>query len=513
MKRYQKFMDGVRASDTLHRRLVELKEPEKKPAAWMKYGTVAAALALVVGTGAWGLKAGLPWAGYDKRLVDLAPENATAGVPDIAPVESIEPAPHMFAGGYDVTEDGVTAHYLLPYIEYGGTQDTQTALDWDVPPGSVKRDLTGEEIAALMGGEDAVSTHLGWGVEYVLTGWAAWYEDGSFWGAYINGIMPNYGAAPRELEFAVTAGQLPPTCIVYPGSVEQNISGVMVTADKSDWEEPWGSSSYDVHERRVSFLKGDYGFRFEFSSGDPELTEEMVSRLVRWVVDSGVAADRLSSDGAALAHPWEADPNTGVGEPNWNDSGEGRTCPDCGVYIEPGMKHYHTQDGGVDTSYYDPNGYALNAYDPNELADRGINPGEAVPESDSFLTCRTCGGGVPDGTGHYCKADGSGGYVCALCGEAFPEGKVHSHEICGYPLAPETYTCETCGESVPYGMAHDCAMCDGYPVPYVCEVCGQTLPAGVEHSHSCEVCGETLLEGVEHSHQEEHHQDHHGDHH
>lgn len=449
MKRYQKFMDGVRASDTLHRRLVELKEPEKKPAAWVKYGTVAAALALVVGAGAWGLRAGLPWAGYDERLVDRDPENVMAGIPDIAPEESIEPAPHMFAGSYEVTRDGVTAHYLLPYIEYGGTQDTQTALDWDVPPGSVKRDLTQEEIAALMGGEDAVSTHLGWGVEYLLTGWAAWYEDGSFWGAYINGHMPNYGAAPRELEFAVTAGQLPPTCIAYPGSVEQNISGVMVTADKSDWEEPWGSSSYDVHERRVSFLKEDYGFRFEFSSGDPELTEEMVSRLVRWVIDSGVAVDQLSSDGAVLAHPWEADPNTGVGEPNWNDSGE------------------------------------TSGYDPNELADRGINPGEAVPEADSWLTCRTCGGGIPDKTGHYCKADGSGGYVCGLCGEVFPEGKVHSHEICGYPLAPDSH---------------------------VCEVCGQTLPAGVEHSHSCEVCGETLLEGVEHSHQEDHHQDHHGNH-
>lgn len=485
MKRYQRFMDGVRASDTLHQRLLNLEPPQKRPAAWKKYGGIAAAFILAAGMGAWGMKAGLPWAGYDERLVDRDPENATAGMPDIAPVESIEPAPHMFAGSYEVTRDGVTTNYLLPYIEYGETGGMETALDWDVPPGSVKRELTQEEIAALVGGEDAVSVHLGWGAEYVLTGWAAWYEDGSFWGAYINGIMPNYGAAPRELEFAVTAGQLPPTCIAYPGSVEQNISGVMVTADKFDWKEPWGSSSYDVHERRVSFLKGDYGFRFEFSSGDPELTEEIVSRLVRWVIDSGVEADRLSSDGAVLAHPWEADPNTGVGEPNWDDSGEGRTCPVCGVYIEAGVEHYHNQDGGVDTSYYDP----------NELADRGINPGEAVPESDCFLTCRTCGGGVPDKTGHYCKADGSGGYVCGLCGEAFPEGKVHSHEMCGLPLPPETYTCETCGESVPYGMAHDCAMCDGYPAPYVCEVCGQTLPAGAEHSH-----------------QEDHHQDHHGNH-
>lgn len=415
MRQYKDYMDRVKVSDTLHQRLLGLEAAGKRPVPWKKYGAMAAALILVCALGAWAAGR-LPGGGSYQLALVPGPEPETDVKPDIAPEGPggvAEPGEKAL-GSYDVARDGVTAHYILPYIEYGEAQGSGTALDWDVPPGSVKRDLTQEEIAALMGGEDVLSDHLAWGEEYALSGWAAWYGDGSFWGAYINGVLPNYGGAAREFEFAVTAGQTPPTCIAYPGSVEQDIGGVTVTADKSDWEVPWGSSAYEVHERRVSFLKGEYGFRFAFSSGDPELTEEMVSRLVRWVIDSGVAVDRLSSDGAVLAHPWEADPSTGVGEPNWNDSGE-------------------------------------TSYDPGELAERGCSPGKAVPEADSFLTCRTCGGGIPDQTGHYCKADGSGGYMCGFCGEVFPEGKVHSHEMCGDPPAPVESGETVCG----YPLADD----------------------------------------------------------
>ncbi len=274
----------------------------------------------------------------------------------------------------------------------------------------------------------------------MLTGWAAWYEDGSFWGAYINGVCPNYGAPASKFEFAVTEGQLPPTCIVYPGSVEQNIGGVMVTANSCETTD-YFAESVPVSIRQVSFLAENYGYRFEVSSGDPELAEELVSRLVRRIIDQGITP--LGQAGSY-------------------------TCPGCGAYIEAGVEHDHTQDGSP--------------------RDRGENwcgtPGadtEAYP-SDSFLTCRTCGGGVPDGTEHYCKPDGSGGHVCGLCGAAFPEGKVHSHEVCGLPLAPETWTCETCGEPVQHGMAHDCTMCSGYPAPHVCEMCGEAYPEGTAHA-------------------------------
>ena len=480
MKRYQTFMDGVKAPDTLHQRLVELKQPGRRPAAWKKYATAAAALALVVGVGAWGLSGGFPFAANrDLPLTELHAEDGVIDQPDIALVEPGDAAGtgRRTLGGYEVAEGGMAAYYVLPYIDYGEVEGAEMALDWDVPLGSVKRDLTREDIAALLGGEDALTTHLDWG-GYELTGWAAWCEDGSFWGAYVQG----HGGEHDHFELAVTAGQMPPTCIAYPGSVEQEINGVTVTADKHDGA--YGCS------RRVSFMKDEYGCRFDLTGTDRERAEERVSRLVRQIIDGGVEADRLSSDGAVLAHPWEADPNTGVGEPNWNDSGEGWTCPDCGVYLEAGVEHYHTQDGSPRDR--GENWCGTQGADTETYPSCSSTLGKAVPEGDSWLTCRTCGGGIPDKTWHHCKPDGSGGHVCGVCGEAFPEGKVHSHEACGYPLAPDIQTCPDCGETYPEGTAHDCTMCSGYPAPYVCEV-----------------CGEALLAGMEHSHQENHHQNHH----
>ena len=484
MKRYQTFMDGVKAPDTLHQRLVELTQPGGRPAAWKKYAT-AAALALVVGLsgyGAWtahinSRRAPLP--SYPSGYQGVYPEVGGVSEPDIAlvePGEDVEPGRRTL-GGYEVAEGGMAAYYVLPYIDYGEVEGAEMALDWDVPPGSVKRDLTREDIAALLGGEDALTTHLDWG-GYELTGWAAWCEDGSFWGAYVQG----HGGELDHFELTVTAGQMPPTCIAYPGSVEQEINGVTVTADKHDGA--YGCS------RRVSFMKDEYGCRFDLTGTDRERAEERVSRLVRQIVDGGVEADRLSSDGAVLAHPWEADPNTGVGESNWNDSGEGWTCPDCGVYLEAGVEHYHTQDGSPRDR--GENWCGTQGADTETYPSCSSTLGKAVPEGDSFLTCRTCGGGIPDKTWHHCKPDGSGGHVCGVCGESFPEGKVHSHEVCVLPLAPNTQTCPDCGEIYPEGTAHGCTMCDGYPAPYVCEVCGEALPAGMEHSH-----------------QENHHQNHH----
>ena len=448
MRQYKSYMDHVKVSGDLHRRLAELEGPGKRPVPWVKYASLAAALALVCGLGGFGA-----WAAHinSRRALLRSDPSAYQGVypelggldePDIAleePGDAAQPGMRTL-GGYEVAEDGAAAYYVLPYIEYGEEQGVEMPLDWDVPPGAVKRELTQEDIAALLGGEDVLADHLAWGVQYVLTGWAAWYEDGSFWGAYINGVCPNYGAPASKFEFAVTEGQLPPTCIVYPGSVEQNIGGVMVTANSCETTD-YFAESVPVSIRQVSFLAENYGYRFEVSSGDPELAEELVSRLVRRIIDQGITP--LGQAGSY-------------------------TCPGCGAYIEAGVEHDHTQDGSP--------------------RDRGENwcgtPGadtEAYP-SDSFLTCRTCGGGVPDGTEHYCKPDGSGGHVCGLCGAAFPEGKVHSHEVCGLPLAPETWTCETCGETVQHGMAHDCTMCSGYPAPHVCEMCGEAYPEGTAHA-------------------------------
>ena len=58
MKRYKDYMDGVEVSDTLHEKLKHLDEPKKQSQPWVKWGAMAAAFALVVGVGAWGLSRG-----------------------------------------------------------------------------------------------------------------------------------------------------------------------------------------------------------------------------------------------------------------------------------------------------------------------------------------------------------------------------------------------------------------------------------------------------------------------
>ena len=282
--------------------------------------------------------------------------------------------------------------------------------------------------------------------------------------------------ADTAFSLEVSPGRIPPTCYVVIGE-ERTITDVWgVEVSGVNRAGAYGDAERGVYmdvSRELQFIAKGVGCRLKVYGTQDQAVEELASRFVRWAVLEGLDLSAISPDGAK---PVEASPDYSVGEPNWDDSGEGWICPGCGAYIEAGVEHDHTQDG------CDPYGYAINGYDPDEVADRGYDPGEVVPEADSWLTCRTCGGGVPDGTEHYCKPDGSGGHVCGLCGAAFPEGKVRSHEVCGLPLAPETWTCETCGESVQHGMAHDCTMCSGYPAPHICEMCGEAYPEGTAHA-------------------------------
>ena len=461
MKKYVEYMDSVRASDTLHQRLVGLEAAGKRPVPWKKYGAMAAALALVVGAGAWGMAHG-GWNALAGRFQPSSrPEIAELDgpMPDIAiaePGDVTEPGKRTL-GGYEVTSGGMTAYYTLPYIDYGGMKPSaasQVAADWDIPAGAIRRDLTQEEIAALMGGEDAVNTHLDWG-GYTLTGWAAWYEDGSFWGAYIMG----HQGPLDHFEFAVTADQLPPTCIVYSASVPQEIRGLTITAEGYD-SVATPSGGVDASTRRVSFMKDDYGYRFDLTGTDTGLAEQRVSRLVRQVADQGVTCP--DGDGSYV-------------------------CANCGQTVPAGTKHSHTFIGVGEPNWNDsvPDQDTSGKESPR---DRGEN--WCGTQGTDTETCPDCGAAYLAGSEHDCAmCDGYPiAHVCEVCGETYPEGTAHSHEACGYPLAPDTETCPDCGVTYPAGEAH-------------------------YHTHTCEVCGQALPAGAEHSHQEEHHQEQHSGHH
>ena len=473
MRQYKSYMDHVKVSGDLHRRLAELEGPEKRPVPWVKYASLAAALALVCGLGVWGLGKvpGGPGQLAACFMPTVAPELGGLDEPDIAleePGDAAQPGMRTL-GGYEVDEDGAAAYYVLPYIEYGPPSGSVMNSSLARPDGEL-RDAGRDDVLALVGGEEALTAHLNWG-ECEFRGTVGFEADGtvcmmSLWGE----------GADTAFSLEVSPGRMPPTCYVVIGE-ERTITDVWgVEVSGVNRAGAYGDAERGVYmdvSRELQFIAKGVGCRLKVYGTQDQAVEELASRFVRWAVLEGLDLSAISPDGAK---PVETGPDYSVGEPNWDDSGEGWTCPGCGAYIEAGVEHDHTQDG------CDPYGYAINGYDPDEVADRGYNPGEAVPEADSWLTCRTCGGGVPDGTEHYCKPDGSGGHVCGLCGEAFPEGKVHSHEVCGLPLAPETWTCETCGETVQHGMAHDCTMCSGYPAPHICGLCGEAYPEGTAHA-------------------------------
>ena len=471
MKRYRKFMSGVKPSDTLDQRLRELKAPKKKPA-WTRYGAMAAALVLVFGGVSVGMHRSAYLSGYiDSLFYEPAyrPEQEAENQPDIAIVDPSEvDGPSKKAlGSYDVASgsgpEAVVAHYILPYIDYGdtGLSEVQTALDWDIPQGAFRRDMSREHIAYLLGGEDALSTHLDWD-GYELSGWAAWYENGDFWGAYVMG----HQGPLDHFEFAVTADQLPPTCIAYPHSVEQNICGVMVTADGHD-SVATPSGGVDASTRRVSFMREGYGFRFDLTGTSRALAEERVSRLVRLVADDGTRGLEWATDSMG--------PVTVV-----NEDGT-FTCQICGEIFLEGTVH----------------------------TEPGLNlPGSSVGLS---IFCPRC-----DQT--FSSYDSFHAHVHSFPGV----GEANWNDGAPAVSAQPGYTCPECGETVPAGMSHDCAMCDGYPVPHTCEICGEIYPEGTAHSHgtcglplapdahACEVCGQIVPAGMEHSHRQE---GHHGGHH
>ena len=318
MKKYLEYMDERTVSDTLHQRLLGLETPKKRPAAWKKYGAAAAALVLVCGVGGFGAWAAHinrfdhPLPPYPAGVQGTQPELGDVGQPDIAPEEpgNVTEPGMKTNGGYEFTDGEMTSYFFLPYIEYAKNRDQyQSMMDWDAPWGCTKRTLTAEDLNALFGGEQTLSAHLGW-EGYEFRCWAAWYEDGSLWGMFIDG----YKGSMDHFEFAFTTGNVyPPTCIGYGEGKVNELWDVPVTA--------WSYDGKDGCHRRVEFLKDGCGFRFDITGSDAGQTEDIVSRVVRWVLVEGVAMDSVTADGAAPAHPYEADPGYSVGEPNQEDGG------------------------------------------------------------------------------------------------------------------------------------------------------------------------------------------------
>lgn len=339
MKRYKEYMDGITVSDTLHEKLRNLEEPKKKPAAWKKYSTLAAALVLVIGLGAWGLTRGSGRDAIWNSTAELGDPEIVTTEPAIAPApEPMPNSPGMeMMDGYEVSYGETVAYYMLPYIEYGEVE-SQMEADIALPVGVTRRDLTEDELLALLGGETNLTAHLNW-AGYEIGAYAMVWPDGDMWLLCIYGSKGDTGLEHFSLE--VSPGTLPPTCLYYAESVLNNIWEREVMADSYDSE--IGSS------RRVTFMDGGYGYRFAVTGTDREAITYLVSRAVRFII---------VGDGLTLEETTEETDSFEV------------------LYDENGNPYTQGYDPNATTSSYDPSASPTPTVDVESAETRSPAPPE-----------------------------------------------------------------------------------------------------------------------------------------
>lgn len=291
MKRYLDYMDRVTVPLSLHEKLTRLEAPGQVRPARRGYAPLAAALALVVGLGVFGVSR---MAGAGESQTALGETAVQGAQPDIAVLESAAPgAQPSTMGGYEVENGEVTSYYALPYLEYG-TVEMQADLAIAPPAGVTYRYLTEAEVETLLGGEAAIAVHLDW-EGYPLTGHAMVYPDGRLWMLVLSG----YRGPQDYVTVNLALGQLPPTCLVYEESVVNQIGELEVTADRYVGE--------DSQTLRASFLTDGYGYRFEVAGTDGEAAALLVSRFVRYAGSGGLNLDALEATLAEAARR-SADP-------------------------------------------------------------------------------------------------------------------------------------------------------------------------------------------------------------
>lgn len=268
MDKYQKYMDSAEPSAEFQKKLKGMTAPKKAPV-WQRYGAMAAALALVIGLGGWGISK-LPGRNDVGEIGEPVPEIGEV----VAPVPRPDPMPDITpqAGGYEVSNGESVSWYMLPYIEYGQVP-VDAKLDIALPVGVYRRDLTRGELAALLDGENNLIQHLNWG-SYELYAFAMLNRDGSLWQLHVEGRKGDSGYEHFTLEIQPEA--IPATCVVYPESAVNQIWGEEVIAD--------GHEGKNGSSRRVAFLHGDYGYRFEIVGTDVGEMEDITARTVRFFV-------------------------------------------------------------------------------------------------------------------------------------------------------------------------------------------------------------------------------------
>lgn len=318
MKHYKTYMDRVKVDQKLHNRLLALEEPKRsfRRPAWLKYCALAACAALLIGVGVYqisrlewhneivGPTGGGPFA--DREPVPCAAPTMAAEIEaiDLAPVDGDDIVPgmktipgfevHRNVAGLDVVE-----YHVLPWLGYG-EQNGGSPSSLAVPEDCVRRELTQDDILALVGGEQARDVLLAWeGME--LSGGVFHRADGQVW------VLDLWGESDSgAFSLRLSPEELPPSCTVSPTDYVTEVWGVEVAgrtggaygrgADREVWM---------PESREVALVAKGVGCRFHYYGleGESEAVETMVSRFVRHAILEGLNLSAVTVDGAVLPDP------------------------------------------------------------------------------------------------------------------------------------------------------------------------------------------------------------------
>lgn len=234
---------------------------------YLKWGTLAACAALLIGLG---IRHGAP-AGSGRLPV-------SSPVGDEPPAIS-KPVPDT----------------PLPRVDYGERgQSGGSEADIALPEGSFFRDLTGEDLEALLGEWAGELEREG----AELSGNAVLLPDGTPWTAHVFGRRISGGEEDFSFSLAMAPDALPLTCAASPADGVTDCWGVEVTGRYGGiYGEGAGREVWLPESREVEFVAGGVGYRFRFygPEGEGEWVESMVGRFLRYgILGGGADLDSLA---------------------------------------------------------------------------------------------------------------------------------------------------------------------------------------------------------------------------
>ncbi len=283
MKHYRSYMDRLKVSPELHRRLLAGTRPERR-GGWTR-AAAAACCALVLAGSFWGFRLARGYAGGGVRPAQTA---GTAETPEPLPAppqkelritgdwpDTLEP---YILRVEDPFEGQAHGDFDLPGFEIPQLSlEGAVVGDYGYSPNFTQTCLTPQELVHALGGAEEVPWILYW-AGFELLGTASFdTDDGELLREVsVYGERENAAGEQTQLRLTLTPGELPPAEVVCQGEEERvhPVTGVPVKAYFLQLEN--GSYCY-----RAECMSGDTGARLEVTGPDQEEAAHLILCFLR----------------------------------------------------------------------------------------------------------------------------------------------------------------------------------------------------------------------------------------